>query len=180
VTAAPGSRRAGSPGRAVLALALAGVLTTPACGYSLRGTLPSHIRTVAVPVFANRTPEPAVENVITRALVEAFSTNGRLRVVRPEQADAILEGEITGYELASVAFDPAANVRQYRLLLTMNVRFRDLHANRVMFERTGFQERADFRVPAAVSETLVREDAALRTAAVEIARAVVALALERF
>ena len=30
------------------------------CGYSLRGNLPSHLKTVAVPTFANRTQEPGV------------------------------------------------------------------------------------------------------------------------
>jgi outer membrane lipopolysaccharide assembly protein LptE/RlpB len=177
--AARGARVQG-PRRAALALILLLAVTAPACGYSLRGTLPEDIRTVAVPVFANRTPEPAVENIITRAVVEAFSANGRLRVVRSEEADAVLEGEITGYQLQSVAFDPAANVRQYRLLVTLNLRVRDLRKNRVMFERASFQERADFRVPAAVAETLVREDAALRGAAVEIARTVVAFTLDRF
>ncbi|MGH7323648.1 MAG: LPS assembly lipoprotein LptE [Candidatus Rokuibacteriota bacterium] len=151
-----------------------------ACGYSVRGTLPEHIQTVAVPVFANHTSEPAVENFITRAVVEAFSTSGRLRVVTPERADALLEGEITGYELVSVAFDPGANVRVYRLVVTMNLRFRDVRENKVLFQRAGLQERADFRVPGAVSETLVREQAALRTAAIDIGRAVVSLALERF
>ena len=166
--------------RSLLALALLGALSLPACGYSVRGTLPAHIRTVAVPVFTNRTREPAVENVITRAVVEAFSTNGRLRVVRPEHADAILEGEIIGYQLQSVAFDPTASVRQYRLLVTMNLRFRDVRHDRVMLERASFQEQADFGVPAAVAETLVREDAALRAAAAEIARTVVAFTLEPF
>jgi hypothetical protein len=151
-----------------------------ACGYTFQGTLPRHIQTVGVPIFLNRTPEPAVENFVTRATLEAFANSGRLRVVAPERADSILEGEITGYELQSIAFDPAANVRQYRLLLTMNVRFRDVRENKVLFQRAGFQERADFQVPAAVSETLVRETAALRQAAVEIGRAVASAALDRF
>lgn len=158
----------------------AAAVLTAACGYTFRGTLPAHIETVGVPIFVNRTPEPAVENVVTRATIEAFATSGRLRVVPPERADSILEGEITGYELQSIAFDPAANVRQYRLLLTMNVRFRDVRENKVLFQRGGLQERADFQVPAAVSETLVRETAALRQAAVEIGRAVVSAALDRF
>jgi hypothetical protein len=175
-----GGARGRRRNRSLLALALLGALTPLACGYSVRDALPAHIRTVAVPVFANWTQEPAVENVITRAVVEAFSTNGRLRVVQPEQADAILEGEITGYQLHSLAFDPAASVRQYRLLVTMNLRFRDVRDNQVMFEQASFQERADFGVPAAVSETLVREDTALRAAAAEIARTVVAFTLERF
>ncbi|HEV8640008.1 MAG TPA: LptE family protein [Methylomirabilota bacterium] len=161
-------------------LLLAAGLLVAGCGYTLRGTLPAHIKTVAVPVFKNRTSEPAVENSITRAIVEAFSTNGRLRVVKPEEADAILEGEITGYQVDSVAFDASANVRQYRLTVTMNLRFRDVRENKVLYERNGYQERADFRVPAAVSETIVREAAALRTAAVDIGRAVVSSTVERF
>ena len=117
--------------------------------------------------------------MITRAVVEAFSTNGRLRVVGREGADSLLEGEITGYELVSLAFDPSAAVRRYRLVVTMNLRYRDLRERTLLFEQS-VQERADFQVGAAVSQTLVQEDAALRAAAVEIARAVVALTLDRF
>jgi hypothetical protein len=160
----------------LLALAVVSV----GCGYTLRGTLPDHVRTVAVPMFANRTAEPGVEGVLTRAVVDAFATNGRLQVVRAEDADVVLEGEITGYQLQSIAFDPAANVRQYRLWVTLNLRLRDVRQQRVLLERRGLQERADFRVSAAVAETLVREDAALRAAAAEIARTVVALTLDRF
>jgi len=64
------------------------------CGYSLHGNLPEHVQTVAVPVFTNRTAEPAIESFLTQAVVEAFATNGRLRVVNAAQADAILEGEV--------------------------------------------------------------------------------------
>jgi hypothetical protein len=131
-------------------------------------------------VFGNRTGEPAVENLITRAVIEAFSTNGRLRVVGADAADAILEGDVVGYRLESIAFDPRANVRQYRLLVTLNVRFRDVRRNTVLFRRDGFQEKADFRVLGAVSETISREETALRAAAVDIARTVVSLAIERF
>jgi len=157
-----------------LALALGG------CAYSLRGNLPEDIKTVAVPVFRNRTGEPAVENLLTRAVIEAFSTNGRLRVVAPGAADSILEGDVVGYRLESIAFDPRANVRQYRLLVTLNVRFRDVRRNAILFQREGFQERADFNVLGAVSENISREESALRAAAVDIARAVVSLAVERF
>ncbi|MBI4638907.1 MAG: LptE family protein [Candidatus Rokubacteria bacterium] len=158
----------------VVAAGLAG------CGYSLRGNLPAHLRTVAVPVFTNRTSEPAVENFLTSAVVEAFSTNGRLEVVTPETADAILEGEITGYSVESIAFDSRANVRLYRLIVVMNLRFRDVRRNALLFERNGLREQADFRVQGAVSETISREETALRAAAIDIARSVVSFAIERF
>jgi outer membrane lipopolysaccharide assembly protein LptE/RlpB len=168
-------RSAAATGAAlVLAAALAG------CGYSLRGTLPPHVKTVGVPIFSNRTSQPAVEGLLTRAVVEAFSTNGRLRVVRPDEADAILEGEVVGYDVQSIAFDPVANISQYRLVVTLNLRFRDVRRHEVLFAQTGFQERADFRVLGAVSQTISREETALREAAVDIARSVVSLAVDRF
>ena len=150
------------------------------CGYSVRGHLPDDVRSVAVPILENRTTKPAVETEMTRALADAFATDGRLRVVSRDAADAVLEGEVTGYELVSIAFDPSANVRLYRLVVTMNVRLRDVRRKTLLFEQFGLSEKADFRVSGAVSETIAREEIALRAATADIARAVVALAIERF
>ena len=163
-----------------LAAGLLAVALLGGCGYSLRGNLPSHLKTVAVPTFANRTQEPGVENFLTNAVLEAFATIGRLRVVKPGEADAIMEGAVVGYTLQSIAFDPRANVRQYRLLVTMNLTFRDVRRNEVLFSQNNVQERSDFTVAGAVSDTISREEASVRQAAVEIARAVVSRAVERF
>lgn len=161
-------------------LPVLGAVLLAGCGYSFRGNLPDHVKTVAVPVFGNKTPEPAIENFLTQAVVEAFATNGRLRVVTPEDADAILEGEVVGYEIQTLAFDPRASIRQYRLVVTMNLKFRDVKRNALLFEQPRFQEKADFRVVGAVSQTISREESALRAAAVDIARSIVSLAVDRF
>ena len=167
-------------GRRVLMPLALFVVAAAGCGYSLRGNLPAHIQTVAVPVFKNRTSEPGVETFLTGAVVEAFSTNGRLKVVRAEQADSILEGEVTGYQLQSVAFDPGANVQQYRLVVTLNLRFRDVKRDTVLFEQQNLQERSDFRTLGVVAQTISREETALRAAATDIARAIVAFSIDRF
>lgn len=164
--------------RALLLLLLA--VLPGGCGYTVHGTLPSHINTVAVPIFLNRTPEPAIESLITRAVVEAFSTNGRLKVVSRGQADAILDGEIIAYSVSSIAFDQNANVRLYRLVVTVNLRMRDVQRNTVLFQQSAVTEQADFRVQDAVSQTISREETALRAAAVDIGRAIVSLAITRF
>ena len=161
------------------ALVVVAALVT-GCGYSLRGNLPAHIKSVAVPLFKNRTSEPGVESFLTVAIVEAFSTNGRLRVVRPEQADSILDGEVIGYQVQSIAYDPQSNVQQYRLIVTLNLKFRDVRREEVLFEQKNLQERSDFRFQGVVSQTIAREETALRAAATEIARAIVALAIDRF
>jgi hypothetical protein len=163
-----------------LACVLGAVLLLGGCGYSVRGHLPTDVRTVAIPVLTNRTTKPAVETEMTRALADAFATDGRLKVVSRDAADSLLEGEVTSYELVSIAFDPEANVRLYRLVVTLNVRLRDVRRNTLLFDGRGLSEKADFRVSGAVSETISREEIALRTATLDIARAVVALAIERF
>jgi outer membrane lipopolysaccharide assembly protein LptE/RlpB len=164
---------------AVLALALT-VLGLGGCGYSFRGTLPSHIRTIAVPIFGNRTQQPGVESIITRAVVQAFVTNGRLQVVRPADADAILDGEVVSYGVGAVAFDNTLNVQQYRLLVVLNLRMRDVRRNSVLFQQANVAEQADFRVAGPVSATIAQEETALTQAAGEIARSIVSLALDRF
>ena len=167
-------RRLGVLGLAVAALVLG------ACGYSFRGTLPRHIRTVAVPIFVNRTQEPGVESIITRAIVQAFATNGRLRVVRPADADAILEGEVIGYGVGPLAFDQTLNIQQYRLVVTLNLTMRDLRRKEALFQRSNVTEQADFRVIGPVSTTIANEETALDQAAAEIARSIVSLAIDRF
>jgi outer membrane lipopolysaccharide assembly protein LptE/RlpB len=156
------------------------VLTLAGCGYSFRGNLPDHIKTVAVPVFVNKTSEPAVESFLTNAVVDAYASNGRLRVVRTEEADAILNGEVTGYNVMSIAYDNVANVRQYRLVVTMNLRLHDVKKNAILFEQQGLKEQADFQVLGAVSQTISNEEAAVRTAANLVGRSIVSLTIDRF
>lgn len=168
------------PHSRILVILASAFLLVGGCAYSLRGNLPGHIRTVAIPVFTNKTQEPGVENLLTRAVVDAFVTSGRLKVVRPEDADSILEGEIVGYQLNSLSFDPRVNVREYRLTVTLNLQFKDVKKNVVLWRQEGVQEKADFRVQGQVSATISSEESALRTAAVDIGRAIVNLTVERF
>jgi outer membrane lipopolysaccharide assembly protein LptE/RlpB len=164
-----------------LAGVLLGTLVLGAgCGYSLRGNLPPDVKTVGVPIFRNLTAEPAVEGFITRAVVEAFVRNGRLRVVNPSQADAILEGEVVGYTVFATAFNPNENITAYRLVVTLNLTFRDVKRKSILFQQSGLQEQADFRVLGQVSQTISREETAVSQAAVQIAHTVVSLAVERF
>jgi len=121
-----------------------------------------------------------VENLLTRAVRDAFVTSGRLKVVRPEDADSILEGEITGYQLNPLSYNRQADVQEYRLTVTLNLRFRDVKNNTVLWQEEGLKQPADFRVQGQVSLTISSEETSLRTAAVDIGRAIVNLALDRF
>ena len=160
-----------------LGLVLATVLLA-GCGYSTRGSLPDHIKTVAVPIFKNRTLEPGVESAVTSGVVNAFSNGGRVKVVPADEADAILDGEVVGYSLDGLAFDRDANVRAYRLVL--NVEFRDVRRGALLWRQEGLQETSDFQVEGQGSDILARGQGAVLQAAAEIGRKVVSLAVDRF
>jgi len=168
-------RRAGR----ALGLILAAVVLA-GCGYGTRGSLPDHIKTVAVPIFKNRTLEPGVESAITSGVVNAFSSGGRVKVVPIDQADAILQGEVVSYSLDGLAFDQTANVRAYRLRVVLNVEFRDVRKSAMLWRQEGLSETSDFQVQGQVSDTIARGRGAMSQAAAEIGRKVVNLALDRF
>ncbi|HUM14573.1 MAG TPA: LptE family protein [Candidatus Nitrosotalea sp.] len=172
------AERASGPGRA---LVLALVVTVAAgCGYSTRGNLPDHIKTVAVPMFKNSTLEPGVESAVTSGVVNAFSNGGRVRVVPLDEADAILQGEVVGYSFEGLTFDRNANVRAYRLRIVLNVEFRDVKRSEMLWRQEGLSEISDFQTDGQVSDTVARNLAAVQQAAVEIGRKIVNLAVDRF
>jgi len=158
------ARRRRRTGRA-LGLILAAVVLA-GCGYSTKGSLPDHIKTVAVPIFKNRTLEPGVDSAITSGVVNAFSNGGRVKVV--------------AYSLEGLAFDQHANVQSYRLRLVLNVEFRDVKRSAMLWRQEGLSETSDFQVQGQVSDTIARARGAVSQAAVEIGRKVVNLALDRF
>ena len=166
--------------RALLSAALLVASAAGGCGYSLKGNLPDHLKTVSVPLFKNRTTEAGAESTITAAVVNAFTSSGRLRVVSLDDADSVLDGEITGYQVQSLTYDSKLNLRSYRLTVTMNVRFRDLRRAEILWQQDGLVEDVSFDVAGQVSDTISREEGAVKQAAVEIGRKLVNHAVDRF
>ncbi len=166
--------------RALLPAVLLFAAAAGGCGYSLKGNLPDHLKTVSVPVFRNRTPEAGAESAITSAVVNAFTSNGRLKVVSLDDADSVLDGEITGYSVQSLTYDSKLNLRSYRLTVTMNVRFRDLRRTAMLWQQDGLVVEVSFDVAGQVSDTISREEGAVKQAALEIGRKLVGHAVDRF
>jgi hypothetical protein len=169
------TRRSGLAGILALAVVAGG------CGYSLRPSLPGNFKTVHIPTLQNRTQEPGIEDFITQALTSALVTSGVARIAKDaEQADAILDGAIIEYTLTSLAFDRTANVTQYRLQISLALTLKDRRSGDVVWKQDKIGERADFPVAGQVNATIVREQDAVKRAAVDISRAIVSLAFEGF
>lgn len=94
-------------------------------GYHLGPATPahlSHIKTIAVPTFANTTLVPRIEVLVTGTVIKQFQQDGTFRIAGEDQADAVLKGEIIG-----VGRTPARSVRGNVLSTTefnLNLRVR--------------------------------------------------------
>ena len=75
------------------------VLAVAGCQFTSRiRTLPEEVQSVYVPMFINTTYQPGLEELATRATVEAFLADGRLQVSSPAKADVLVQGIIQEYK----------------------------------------------------------------------------------
>jgi outer membrane lipopolysaccharide assembly protein LptE/RlpB len=107
-------------------LAFALLVFWTGCGiYTFSGSaLPPHIKTVAIPLFANRTTEPGIAVELTRIITDAYITDNRLRVVENNASSTLLV-TISGYTDEPFSYDEQGNVKEYRVTVRALAVFRD-------------------------------------------------------
>ncbi len=102
-----------------------------ACGYSFSGSsLPGHIHTIAVPIFANETLDAMIADEVTRGMVERFLTDNRLKVVRESGADCVLEGKVVQYERKVYSYTANQEPETYVVVVRIAVVLKDRVKNR--------------------------------------------------
>ncbi len=109
------------------------------CGfYSFSGsTLPGHLNSVDLPLFANATLEPGLAEGLTEELNREILRTNLLRIVR-ENGDATISGTVTGYNNTPHTFgtreEREVDIEQYRVLISANVSFFDNRRAQALFE----------------------------------------------
>jgi hypothetical protein len=128
--------------------------TLTSCGiYSFSGSgLPSHIRTVAVPVFGNQTAEIGIRDLLTDAVTEALVTDGRLRVVGKEAADSIIEGTVVDYKEQAYTYDRSENVQEYIVRMYVDVSYQDVKNRKIIWEQERMEGWGTYDVQAVPAE----------------------------
>ena len=84
---------------ALLMMAAAGC-TSYHCGSLMH----PQFKTVAVGDFYNKTQEAGLTVCLRQGLAESFMTDGSLKLVAPETADAVLQGRILKYQMRSIGY----------------------------------------------------------------------------
>ena len=167
------------------------VLLASSCGYHISGAggiVPEGVKTISVPVFFNATNEPYVDVEVTQAVVEEFMTDGRLKVVSPEEAELALHGRIVTYEVTPLSFTALSYVQQYGVHLVVAASLEDLRSKKILWEEKGIESKfiSDYTVSydatgqLDIRATRVSKDAAIKKASQDIAWTLRSKVLEGF
>ena len=134
----------------LLALVIAG----SGCGpYSFNASrLPGHIKTVAIPVFENVTPEPGLEQEVTQALTAEFVRDNTLRVVPESRADSGLYGRVIRYQNRVFGYNAQAQTEEYEVLIEVEVEFKDLVKRKTLWKEEALLGRTTYFVVATVGQ----------------------------
>lgn len=166
------------------AVVLAAVLLTAAvCGYRLRGTgssLPPRIKTVSVPMFKNLTTRFELDVKLTRAVINEFVARGKVAMAGDAAAaDAVLEGEITGFSATPIGFSGGNQADKYNITVTAKVALKERNSAKPLFENPSFVYQQEYDVPPGADfESLEAE--AIDKIAGKFARSLVVSILEGF
>src|SRR5262245_18978417 len=127
------ARGRGAAGR--LALAAAVLLAfVSGCGYTASpALLPPQLKSVAIPVFENGTPEARLEEEITNAVILRFVQDNHLKVVDEKTANSVIRGKVTQYKNSVFGFTNNATSNEYRVTVAVEVTFKDLVKNRELW-----------------------------------------------
>ena len=110
-------------------------------GYQWRSLYRDDVRTVAVPIFTNRSYRRGVEFSLSRAIVNQLETTSPYKVVPRERADTVLEGEILDVNLRTLSPDVNTGLPQEQLyIVRLNFTWKDLRTGKILVERRRFEQ----------------------------------------
>lgn len=173
-----------------LVLVVLATTLSASCGYTLAGRgsfLPDTIKIIGIPDFTNNTTFYQVEQVLTQKVRSEFIGRGKYKVLPQDTGvDAILKGEVTSISITPSVFNDAQQATRYVITVTARIEFRDVKADKVLWQNPGLVFREDYDV--ATKGTTVTDPAiffgqeanALERVGGDFARTVVSAILESF
>ena len=106
--------------------------------YSLAGSIPSHINSVAIPIVENQTAEFGMSESVTENLLAKFNEENILRVTDEESAVSVLNGTIVRVTDAPYTFTQQEAVTEYRFTVHMKIEWIDLSNDEILIQKNFF------------------------------------------
>jgi len=109
------------------------------------GIYPADVRTVAVPIFANRTYQRGIEFSLTKAVISELEARTPYKVTSREKADTVLEAQIIDggvRYLSRNLFNALPQEQMYFIIV--NFTWKDLRTGKILIDRRGFSQHAPY------------------------------------
>lgn len=152
-----------------LVLAILSLIATAACGYHVLGNAPTTYQSqakLAIPLFTNRSNEVGLEAIFANAFINTFSHSQVARLTAQEdQADVILQGDLTTVEHTSVAYRDIDQSLVRRVTLTINLVLKERQSGKVLWKDVkvidaDYVVRADYHYGEATRQMAINKAAA--------------------
>lgn len=155
-----------------------------ACGYHTAGranVLPPDLRTIAVPAFVNQTQTYRIEQMLTGAVVQEFTTRTKYRVTSDAaSSDAVLHGTVLSTYTNPLTYDSkTGRAASVLVIVTMSVSLTD-RAGKVLYQNPSYTFREQYQVSQELSSFFEEDSPAFQRLSREFARTLVSNILEAF
>ena len=161
------------------------------CGYTTRSLIDPSIKTIYIKPFENkidfgaedgtykklRTYYPRLEIDITNAIVDRFIFDGNLKVIKEDNADVVLNGELIEYRRDVLRYDEGENVEEYRLNIIVNVSLWKVKEEKNMWSEDGFTGETTYFVSGSQAKS---ESTAIKDGITDLARRIVERTVENW
>ena len=155
-----------------------------ACGYHTAGKanlLPADLRTLAVPAFVNQTQTYKIEQRLTAAVVQEFSTRTNYRIIpQAQSADAVLHGTVLATSTTPLTYDSkTGRAASVLVIVSMSVSLND-NKGKVLYQNPSYVFREQYQVSQELSSFFEEDSPAFQRLSQEFARTLVSNILEAF
>ncbi|MBT5469025.1 MAG: LptE family protein [Nitrospina sp.] len=152
------------------------------CGYHLVGTgntLPSHLKTIFIPVFENSSSQPEIHRELTSAILQSFITDGRLKVEKKNDADLVMAGNLSYYDTRAASFSSQDLASEIIIELQVEIEVTDQVKNKLFMKKT-LKTQWDYKSTSEIANTESARLEALEEAYKDLGNRLVSLIIDQF
>lgn len=122
----------------VLAVVSIMAIVAVSCGvYTFSPSALGAMKSLAIPLFDNKTTESGLRESLTDRLSQAFVDDNTLRVVPEASADGVLRGAVVSYRREAYTYSEAEVVSEYIVHVGVDVEFVEKKSGKVIWEEKG-------------------------------------------
>jgi hypothetical protein len=139
------------------------------------------VKTVHIPYFKNETPRFELEQRLTEHVQREFTVRAKMEIETSwSDADAVLEGTITGFTVIPVGFNDQTQANRYQVTIEMRVSLLDNKTHKALWESPSFTFRSEYESPESITDYYNQEIDAIEEIAANFAETLVATITQGF